>query len=273
MKSFFYFFSAVLLLSSCNNDKQKAQQIFNDATGYYDSGQLNTAKIYIDSLKSTYPKEFDLIKQSIKLMWKIELKENQQTYNYTDSLLRIQTHIADSLKDSFDFVKSEYEDKGTFVYKGMGVEKNVERSYLRSGVYENGDIYLSSVYFGKGNINHTGVKLDIPDSGQSVSTSEIPYDGGTNYRFNDGGNSSEIVTYKRGKDNGAIAFIADNIDKKIKVTYTGGKNYVTYIDKTAQKSIAKSFELAMILFDIHRLRQENDIAEGKINYLQRKLRE
>ena len=272
MKYILYILSFAFLLTACNNNTEKATEVYNYAVSLYDKGDLNKSKIALDSLKNNFPKEYDLIKESINLMRKIELKENEQTLNYTDSLLKIKINVADSLKNNFEFLKSEYEDKGVYIYKGMNVEKNIERSYLRSGVYEDGDIYLSSVYYGKGNINHTGITLNIPNTETEISTLSVPYDGGTNYRFNDNGNSSEIVTYKKGKDNGAIAFIANNQDKKIKITYTGEKKYITYIDKLSQKSIAESFELASVLSDINRLRQENNIAESKIMYLNNKIK-
>ncbi len=273
MKYFNLIFTGIVIFSSCNNDTKKAQLILNEATSFYNAGQLNNAKTYIDSLRSSYPKEFDLIRESMKLMWKIELKENEKNYSYSDSLLKIKIPEADILKKSFDYVSSDYETNGAYIFKGMSVERNIERSYLRSGVYETGDIYLNSVYFGKGNINHTGMTLEIPGTELSVSTSTIPYDGGTNYRFSDGGNNSEIITYKKGKDNGVLSFIADNQDKKIKVIYTGQRKYNFILDKIAQNSIAKSYELAVILTDIHRLRQERDIAESKITYLKKKIQE
>ena len=203
-----YIFSILIcgsLLISCNDNKEKAGEVYSFAVKQYESGELIKAKITIDSLKNSYPKEFDLIKSSIQLMRKIELKENEKTYNYADSLLKILIPDADALKSNFDYVKSEFEDKGTFIYKGMSVERNVERSYLRSGVYDDGDIYLASVYFGAGKINHTGITVDISNTDFTASTQNIAYDGGTNYRFTDGGNTSEIITYKKGKDNGIIA--------------------------------------------------------------------
>ena len=120
-------------------------------------------------------------------------------------------------------------------------------------------------------INHTGITVDISNTDFTASTQNIAYDGGTNYRFTDGGNTSEIITYKKGKDNGVIALIANNPDKKIKVTYTGDKKYIIYIDKVIQKSIQNSFELAAKLSDINRLRKEKDVAESKIMYLKNKI--
>ena len=78
MKYFNLIFTGIVIFSSCNNDTKKAQLILNEATSFYNAGQLNNAKTYIDSLRSSYTKEFDLIRESMKLMWKIELKENKK---------------------------------------------------------------------------------------------------------------------------------------------------------------------------------------------------
>ena len=104
-----------------------------------------------------------------------------------------------------------------------------------------------------------------------MQTDVIEYDGGRNYRFSDNGNKSEIVTYKKGADNGVIAFIAANSKERIKITYLGDKKYVMYLDETTKSNIAKYYDFANVLSDILRLTQEKNIANIKIEYLKKRI--
>ena len=268
MKKLFLSAMAVLALMSCSGDKEKAQNMLDNAKKLYAEGEYNSAKQKLDSIRTVYPKEFEVIKEGITLMRSIELKENERTLAYTDSMLVLKNKEAEDILKDFEFVaNSEYDKDGFFIYKGMNVERNVERCYLRSGVNNNGEMYLASVYYGKGGINHNSLKVELKDS-SNAQTVMIPYDGGTNYRFSDGGNISEIVTYKNGKDNGVISFINNFEKERIKVTYMGDKRYVFYMDDLSKKSISRTFELSIILSDIVKLQQENDIARSKIDYLE-----
>lgn len=265
--------SFAALFSACSNNGDKAAQLLSEARASYETGSLNKAKIQIDSIRSTYPKEFKVIKEGIQLMREIELKENERTLNYTDSLLVVKKVEAEELAKDFVLVKdTAYEELGNYVLKGMTVERNVERNYIRTGVNEYGEMYIASVYFGGRNINHTGIRVEVKD-GSNAETQAIPYDGGRNYRFTDGGNKTEIVTYKQGSDNGVINFINHYKEERIKVTYTGDKPYVIYLDDLSKKAIVKTFELATVLSDITRLQQENKVAAGKVEFLKKRIAE
>lgn len=273
MKRIILFFSTAFLLTACSNNTEKATLLLEEARDLYASGALNQAKMRIDSMRSTYPKEFPLINEGRQLMRQIELKENERNLAYADSLLTVKKAEAEILQKDFVFEKDEqYEELGTYMLKGMTVERNVERNYIRAGVNEYGEMFISSVYFGKGNINHTGIRVEIKD-GTNAETISVPYDGGRNYRFSDGGNKTEIVTYKKDKENGVINFIDYYKDQRIKVTYTGGKPYVIYLDDFSKKAIIKTNQLAMVLSDITRLGQEKKVAEGKIEYLKKRIQE
>ncbi|MDO5571692.1 MAG: hypothetical protein Q4F97_09565 [Bacteroidales bacterium] len=260
-----------LIFVSCSGNKENANKMLNQAQVFYEQGALSTAKTYIDSMRVTYPKEFSAIKKGLQLMRYIELKENERNLAYTDSMLIVKQAEAEELKKNFDFVKdSAYDEIGNYIYKRLGIEKNIQRCYIRVGVNEYGEIYLSSVYYGAKNINHTGIKAEAND-GLSAQTEAIPYDGGRNYRFTDDGAQTEVVTYLKGKDNGVLNFISLYADQRIKITYTGEKPYIMVLDNLSKEAITKSLELSTVLSDVTRLGQENKIAIGKIEFLKNKI--
>ena len=271
MNKYFLIFFSFIILVSCSSNEKKASQLLSEAQQMYETGYLNNAKKLIDSIRSEYPKEFKVVKQGIHLMRYIELKENEKTLAFTDSMLIEKKQEAAELQKSFDFVKdSVYEELGNFVYKRLGVEKNIQRCYLRVGVNEYGEIFLASVYYGSKNINHTGIKAETND-GLNAQTEPVPYDGGRNYRFTDNGAQTEVVTFTKGKDNGVLDFIDIYKDQRIKITYTGEKPYVMVLDNLSKEAISKSIELSKVLSDITRLTQENKIAQGKIEFLKKKI--
>jgi hypothetical protein len=233
----------------------------------YEQNEYFGAKNEIDSIRTLYPKEFEILRKALTLMRRVELKEAERNIAFCDSLLPIRQEEFDLLKKDFIYEKdSLYDDIGKFIWKQQTVERNLERCYIRSGVNERGEIYLASVYYGGNPLQHTGIKVSTPD-GLYAETVSIPYDGGVNYRFSNLGFTTEVVTYNGENGINALKFIADNADKRIKVDYTGGKPYVIYIADGDKKAIAGTYLLAMTLSDIVRMNLEKQKSQKRIEYL------
>ncbi len=263
----FYF----LFLSSCNNDKKEAQQLLDQAKTFCESSDFGSAKLTLDSLKKRYPKEVEIQKENLQLMRFVDLKEQERNILYCDSMLVVRQLQADSLKPLFIFEKDkEYDEIGKYIDKQQSIERNVQRSYIRSGVNERGEMYLASVYYGSGPIHHTQLKVS-KSNGEYTETASIPQDGGLNYTFTDLGMTTEVVTYQNGKDSSVISFIYNNKDLPLKAEYIGKKNYSFTIAPGDKKSLAKTFELALVLYDLERLKKEKEKSLQRIEYLQSKL--
>ena len=264
---------SVLILASCGNDEKKAKELLGKAQTSYEQGKLNQAKLQIDSIRVDYKGEVETIKEGVQLMRKINIQENKRTLAYADSLLVIKRAEVDSLLQYFSFNKEEgIEDMGHYLHKRLTIERNIERCYIRPQVNEYGDLSLASVYYGPREIKHTGLKMAIGD-GSTAETMVVPFDGGRNYRFNENGNFSEIVTYNQEALNNIADFVLQYKDQRIKVYYTGGSSYIIYLDDVTKNAIADSYALAIALSDVTRLQQEAKIAGEKINFLERKVAE
>ena len=262
---------AAVTLTGCNNDEKKAQARLDSARNMYERNELFAAKSEIDSIRILYPKEFKVIREGLTLMRQVEQKEAERNLAFCDSLIPIRQQELEGLKKGFNLEKdSAYNEIGNYVSKQQTIERNIQRSYIRSGVNEKGEMYLASVYFGANPLNHTGIKLSTKD-GLFAETPAIPYDGGLNYRFKDLGNTTEVVTYQGEKCEDAVKFIFANQKERIKVEYTGGKPYVLYIADADKKAIASTYELATVLSDIEKLTKEKEKAIKKLAYLEKKL--
>jgi hypothetical protein len=199
------------------------------------------------------------------------MKEAERNIIYCDSLLPIRQAEAMEAVKGFVFEKdTAYAETGVYVRPQQTVERNIERSYIRCGVNEEGEMYTASVYFGPGPVHHTGIRISTRD-GIFVETASIPYDGGLNYRFQDGGNTSEIVQYKGEHGADVIKFICNNARERLRVDYTGGTQYSLYMGEADKQAFVSTYGLAAILSDIYRLTAERTKSIKKKDYLEGKL--
>lgn len=264
---------AAATLTGCNDTEKKAQARLDQAKAMLERNEYFAAKSEIDSIRILYPKEFNVLKAGLTLMRQVEQKEAERNLAFCDSMIPIKQAELAELQKGFVFEKdSAYNEIGNYVSKLQTIERNIQRSYIRSGVDEKGEMYLASVYFGGNPLNHTSIKLSTPD-GLFAETPTIPYDGGINYRFKDLGNTTEVVTYKGEKCEDAAKFIYANQQARIRVEYAGGKSYVLYIADTEKKAIATTLELAVVLRDIEQMTLEKEKANKKLTYLKGKLGE
>ena len=268
--------SAILLLAilitGCGKGKE-ARKLLEEAQFMYENNLFIAAKSMIDSINATYPTEIEVRKEALTLMRLVERGESAQNIAFCDSLLPIRIGELDDLKKGFIFEKdSAYDDLGNYIWNTMTVERNVQRSYIRCGVNEEGEMYIASVYFASSPIEHTGLKLSTKN-GTFAETPAISYDGGVNYRFKNLGNTTEIITYK-GEHCKSVANFVSIIDPKerIKAEYTGGKTYSLYLSDNDKKAIKATYELASVLSEITAMQKEKTKSEKKIMLIDEKLK-
>jgi hypothetical protein len=268
--------SSVLLLTipflaGCGERKEAGQRL-EEAKAMYENKAFAAAKSLIDTINLRYPHEIGVRKEALTLMRLVERGECERNIAYCDSVLPVRLEEAETLKKGFVFERdTAYDDIGKYIRKTMTIERNVERSYIRCGVNEEGEMYIASIYFGSNPINHTGLKFSVSD-GTLAETPSIPYDGGVNYRFKDMGNTTEVVTYK-GENCKTIAyfvFVTDE-NKRIKAEYTGGKPFSLYLSDNDKKNIKATYELAMVLSEINAMQKEKVRSEKKIKLIDEKL--
>ena len=259
------------MITGCREGNEAGKRL-DEAKVMFENRQYILAKNMIDSIHILFPHEIEVRKQALTLMRLVERGESERNITYCDSLLPIRISESDVMKKDFVFEKNEAYDKlGKYVWKTMTVERNVERSYIRCGVDEEGVMYITSVYFGRSPINHTGLSFSA-NNGTHAETPAIPYDGGVNYRFQDLGNTTEVVTYKGNNCKTIANFVMIVNDKeRIKATYTGGKPFSLYLSEADKKAIQATYELALVLTDIDSMQTERERSEKKIMLIDQKL--
>ena len=256
-------------LFSCSNVEKKAGEKLRAAREAFQRGDYSEAKIQIDSIKILYPKAFETRREGIGLMQQVELKEQEKTLVYLDSMLQDKQKEVDALKKNYTFEKdAEYQRTGNYLHPSQVIEKNLHRSYLRFQVDETGVMSMTSIYCGPHNIHHLAVKVTAPDG----SFAETPASKDS-YETTDLGEKIEKADYKLGEDGNVIAFLNLNKDKNIRVNYLGERSYATVMTPHERKAVAAVYELAQLLSSITEIKREMEEANLKIEFVKRKIQE
>ena len=256
-------------LLSCENVEKKAGEKLQTARAAFERGDFSEAKMQIDSIKILYPKAFETRREGIGLMQQVELKEQEKTLVYLDSLLQQKQGELDALKGKFTLEKdAEYQQIGNYLHPSQVIEKNLHRSYLRFQVNETGQMSMTSIYCGPSNIHHISVKVVAPDG----SFAETPASKDS-YETTDLGEKIEKADFKMGEDGNVMGFLYLNKDKNIKVNYQGERSYSTTMSPADRQALAGIYELAQILSSITQIKKEMEEANLKVEFVKRKMQE
>lgn len=268
MKKLIVGLCATLVLASCGNDaEKKANERLSTARTAFEQGDYNEAKLQIDSIKILYPKAFDARREGISLMQQIELKEQQQSLVYLDSILQTKQKEFESIKNKYVLEKdAEYQQTGNYFWPTQTVEKNLHRSFLRFQVNEQGVMSMTSIYCGGSNLHHFAVKVIAPDG----SFAETPASKDS-YETTDLGEKIEKADYKMGADGNVMGFLYLNRDKNIKVEYIGDRKYTTTMTPADRQALAGIYELSQLLSSIGQIKKEQEEANLKIQFVTKKI--
>jgi hypothetical protein len=250
-----------ILLGACKgDDTAKAKHYLNKAEQLLSKGELNAAKLQLDSVHLLFPRLIPMRQAADTLMYKIELVEAKRSLLFADSILPSQQHFADSLAKGFKYEKNaKYEDVGKYTYKTQ-TTLNVSRTYLKSYVTEKGEMTLTAVYCGAP-IGFNKVKCTVND----LFAETFPAKGDSKTTFTNEGQTWENVSFTDKDINGVDAFIAHNIGTKITILLEGGKRNYSYIMADGDKqAITKSYYLAEMWRNVERLKREIIKSKQKI---------
>ena len=256
-------------LFSCSNVEKKAGEKLQAAREAFERGDYSEAKIQIDSIKILYPKAFETRREGIGLMQQVELKEQEKTLVYLDSMLQEKQKEVDAIKKNYTFEKdAEYQKIGNYLHPSQVIEKNLHRSYLRFQVDETGVMSMTSIYCGPHNIHHLAVKVTAPDG----SFAETPA-AKDSYETTDLGEKIEKADFKLGEDGNVMGFLYLNKDKNIKVNYRGERPYSITMTAADRQALVSVYELAQLLSSMTEIKKNMEEANLKIEFVKKKMEE
>lgn len=250
-----------LLLVSCGNTNKGAQELLDGAKSMLTQEQFDIAEQMIDSIRKTYPRAVEQIKESVALRKDIRVARNKAQIAVCDSLIPLAETKVEELKKQFVFNQNkEYQTKGFFFPKKTPV--TILSTYFRSSVTEEGEVYLESVFTGGG--KHHQVMLS--SNGETVESFPIRGDG-VNYRFSTLGKQYEVLTITPVNQNGMLDFVVKNEKNPIKITLKGGGTASYSLNAVQKSDIVLSSKLARAIFEKDSLMSVKDKATILLNYV------
>ena len=254
-----------LLMVSCAKENKEAKLYLEGIRVVYQNGEYETAKQKIDSIQVLYPKAFEQIKEGIALLQDVRRAQSIQQITVCDSLITFMEAKTDSLKNSFIYdINKDYQETGRYLPKGLSSNPLLTTTMLRSGVSEDGKLFLESVFVG-GNQYHNQVNISTKD-GFFVETLPVN-DEGMNFRFTDGGKQYEVIKFSGIDENGVARFIYAHADEPLTVNLKG-KNTLSFpLSKASQKEISDSYLLSEWMLKTDSLKVLKEKSELSIRYL------
>lgn len=258
--------ACISITFACGESDKEAKQYLLSIRNLYEAGEYDAAKTKIDSIQILYPKAFSQIKEGLVLLQDVRKAQDTKQIIYCDSLINILGQKIDSVKQNFTLDKNKnYEEIGRFIPKALPTN-NLASNHLRSGVTEEGQLYIESVY--TGSQYHNMARIQAKD-GTYVETLAVN-DDGLNFRFNDLGKHYEIIKFSGTDENNVAKFIYANADKPLTVVLKG-KNTISYpLSVNSKKSISESLQLSAFMHESDSLKNVKEVSAARIEYLSRK---
>lgn len=234
----------LLFFIACGpSSTEKALGILDCAKQKFEQNEYNLAKLCIDSLERNYPDEIEVITDGRRLMWLVEIGEQQASLTFFDSMLVKENAKLIELSKNFILQPSPLPGHpGEYTHKRQQISNSYDRIFLKAHVQDDGTFYVSSRYHGKSNINHSAVK--VYNDGDAMTTLDVPVGSVYNRQFDDGADKWEVVRYFKETENGIVNFIASNIDKPLKMVFLGKKYHYIVLEKFDKEAIAEGALLA-----------------------------
>jgi len=260
------FLLAGLFLFSCGEKKNEdAIRYLDSIKSLYNQGNYPEALQKIDSIQKLFPKAFDEIKEGLALKQEVRKASDLRQVAESDSLLSLYELQIDSIKKLFIYQKDKEDVTGVFIPKVTN-SNHITATVLRSGVNEDGSMYVESVYVG-GKFHN---QITVANKDKKTAESLPVDDDGFNFRFSNLGTQYEVVRVTPVHDNGLAKFIADNSANSITVTLKG-KNTTSYpLSNIHRKAIADSYNFSSLLHKKDSLIEVKDKAEIRLQYLESK---
>jgi hypothetical protein len=256
-----WFFLLAFLTVACGpSDEEKARIKLNQARAFLQRNDTASALLHLDSITELYPKAIYTANAAKNLSNEIQF-----------SLLHRKEALIDSLNDKiltlekpFQKEKTEFDLYARYVHIRQNFERSWDRSFIQVHLDERGEIYLSSNYYGDKWLNHNSLR--VYDRDIEAGTESIPVGDPDNHQSDFMEMKWEKVSYRNGKDNGVMEFIAGNADRNLKAVFLGNEYYYIILESYDKQAVKDALALSKALkqkrkleFEVQSLKKELNI--------------
>jgi hypothetical protein len=256
---FFMVTGLVFLIAACGpSDEDKARAKLNFAKVLLEKQDTSAALVQLDSILKLYPKAPYSQNAAKNLISEI----NFELLHRKETALDTIKALISELEKSFVKEKTEYDRYTQYIHKHQTLQGSLIRSFIQIHPDERGNLYMSSNYHGKNSINHYGIR--VYDAEISAKTDSIPAGDSNNHQSDFMEYKWEKVSYRNGKDNGVIEFIANHADRKLNAVFLGKGQYYIILEEFDKIAFKDALALSKAI------KSKNEL-EKEIEDLQKKL--
>lgn len=266
MKRLFLLPLFVLYLAGCQpTDQEQAMVLVSEAQILVNNGQWRQARIVLDSIHSTYPREIVQRRLAKALEDSITYLEAKRTLAYADSMLPPLLEQSDQLIKTFRYEKNnKYEDKGRYVHRLLNTGDNTERNFLQAYVRDDYQTIVKSYYYGHYAANQKQITLSATDEEASFT--------GSNHAFEAEG-WHEIMSMEDDVALQLLNFVSSHTNDRIRVRGEGKNSsnaWVYYLTDKEKNALSQTYQLGFLMKDIERLEQMSNTAQRQIGHYEHK---
>jgi hypothetical protein len=252
------YFLAFVFVACGPSDEEKARLKVNLAKSLLEKNDTAAALLHLDSISTLYPEAVYSANAAKNLISEISFELLQKKEAELDSL---NLQITD-LEKSFTKEKTQFDRYTQYIHKRQTFERAWDRSYIQVHLDERGEIYLSSNYYGDHWLNH--VALRVYDQGDDAKTDTIPLGDVNNHHSDFMELKWEKVSYRNGKYNNVLEFIANNSDRRLKAVFLGSEYYYIILETYDKEAVSQALTLSKAI-------KRRTTLEDEIRSLQSKL--
>ena len=256
----------VSLLISCTSQAEKrAAADFQQVDALVAKNDVGSALMLLDTILARNSNDYGIIGEAMKRRKPLAINYHKGIITSSEALLAGLDSRISLLTRDFILTPGEAGMPGTYEHRRQTVESSWNRTFLKIGLNENGDIWMTSHYYGNAWIDHTSVRVYDQDS--YIVTDTIGLGHEWNRKVEDGADKWETIDFREGSDAGAIAFIADNAGKSVKARFTGKSFYYIVLESYDKDAFKKGMELAQLLKERSGLRQTIGLQRAELGKL------
>ncbi len=253
ISSIIFLFISLVLAGCGPSQEDLARTRFNFAKNLLEKNDTTRALLHLDSIAMLTPKAAYSINAAKNLKKEILWEQLQQKGALLDSVKARITR----LEPNFNIEKTQFDRYTQYLHKRQTWDRSWNRSYLQVLLNEKGDLALVSNYNGEQWLDHTGLR--VYDQGLSARTDSVGITDADNHRSDFLESKWEKVTYRNGRDNGVIEFIAENSHLKLKAVFLGKRYHYIVLEDFDKKAIRDALELSREIKS--RIALENEIKQ------------
>ena len=249
----------IWILTSCGpSQEERAGARLNYARALLQQSDTTSALMQIDSIALLHPKAAYALNAATNLKKEILWEVMQQKNNRLDTVnLRIS-----ELEKNFRIEKTQFDRYAQYLHRRQTWERSWNRSYLQILLDERGELSLVSNYNGVQWLDHGGLR--VYDLDLSARTDSVGLTEPDNHRSDFMESKWEKVTYRNGRDNGVIEFIATHTHLRLKAVFLGRRYHYIVLEDYDKRAVADAWELS------NAIKQQN-LLDREIRQLQQQL--